>query len=77
MDEDKRTHMALFRYGVIAPLACGDRKPDEKLKIRREILAREFEWPDGTTKRVSEGSLRRWQRRYRLGRFAGLMDSRS
>lgn len=74
MDEDKRTHMALFRYGVIAPLVGGDPKPDERLEIRREILAREFEWPDGTIKRVSEGSLRRWRRRYRLGRFAGLID---
>lgn len=75
MDEDKRTHMALFRYGVIAPLVCGDLKPEEKTKLRREILARDFEWPDGGVRRVSEGSLRRWQRRYRLGRFAGLLDN--
>jgi hypothetical protein len=50
MDEDERTHMALFRYGVIAPRVCGGPKPDEKLKIRQEILSREFEWADGVTR---------------------------
>lgn len=75
MDEERRTHMALFRFGVIAPLVCGGLLPEAQTEVRKEILAREYEWPDGAVRRVGEGTLRRWVRRYRQGQFEGLLNS--
>ncbi len=75
MEEDKRTHMALFRFGVIAPLICAGASPEEKCQIRKEILSRQYEWPDGQVKGIGEGTLRRWSRLYRQRGFAGLLDS--
>lgn len=75
MELDKRTHMALFRFGVIAPLVQGGIAEEEKLLLRKEILSREYEWPNGRTKRVEATTLRRWVRRYRERGFASLIDN--
>lgn len=76
MELDRRSHMALFRFGVIAPLVQAQVTAEEKNLLRREILAREYEWPNGRTKPVDETTVRRWVRRYRQQGFEGLMDGK-
>lgn len=76
MELDKGTHLALFRFGVIAPLVQAGVEAGKRSLLRREILLSEYEWPNGRRKPVEETTLRRWVRRYREGGFAGLIDSK-
>lgn len=74
--EDRKTKMALFRFGVIAPLVTGPLESAEANAIRACISERLYEWPDGKMRKVAERTLRQWVHRYRhRGGFAGLQDS--
>lgn len=71
--DDHATQVALFRYGLIAPLLAPDLSPEERARLRREILGRLHVRPgDGKAEPVSERSLRRWLKAYRDGGFAAL-----
>jgi transposase InsO family protein len=73
-EADSRMKVALFRYGVIAPLACPRLEPDEAKQKRRYILAQLFEYPDGSRRPVPERTLRHWLQKYRKFGFQGLFD---
>lgn len=75
MEHDRRTIWAAFRYSVISPLLDSRLGKAERLVERAKILAREFELPDGTFKRVRERTLRTWVVRFRKNGFEGLMDN--
>jgi len=67
--------VAMFRYAVIAALVCRrfETKQDEGL-LRREILANEWNFPDGTLRKIPERTLREWLNRYRKYGLKGLYD---
>jgi putative transposase len=75
MEEEKKLKMALFRFGVIAPLVSGPLEPAVARDNRASILGREFEWPDGRVRRVAERTLGHWLAHYRSGGFERLIDS--
>jgi putative transposase len=77
MSEDRPTKVALFRFGVIAPLVCAQLEPAEGRELKRAIGERAFTWPDGKMKRVARRTLSHWCWRYRnRGGFAGLVDGK-
>ena len=72
-DQEK---IATFRFGVIAALVCRDLATKaQRAQVRQEILNREWKFPDGGIRKVSERTLREWVRRYRLYGLDGLYDS--
>ena len=73
-ESDPRMKIALFRHGVIAPLACRRLEPEEAKKKRHFILEQVFEYPDGSLRRVPERTLRHWLQKYRKFGFQGLFD---
>jgi transposase InsO family protein len=75
MEHEKRTIWAAFRYSVILPLLDSRLGKAERQVERARILAREWELPDGSFKRVAARTLRSWVKRYRQHGFDGLLDS--
>jgi len=73
-ESDPRMKIALFRHGVIAPLACRRLEPEEAKAKRRFVLEQLFEYPDGSLRRVPERTLRHWLQKYRKFGFQGLFD---
>jgi putative transposase len=73
-ESDPRMKIALFRHGVIAPLACRRMEPAAAKEKRRFILEQLFEYPDGSLRRVPERTLRHWLQKYRKFGFQGLFD---
>ena len=74
MDQEKKLKMALFRFGVIAPLVSGPLEPGAAREIRSAILDRAFEHADGQVKRVPKRTLNHWLAHYRNAGFQGLVD---
>lgn len=74
METTNQERKALFRYQVILPLLAGTLSIDDERSIRREILEKEWEHPDGSKGRVKEGTVREWLRRYRKHGLDGLYD---
>jgi putative transposase len=68
----KAEKIALFRYGLIAPLVIEVMPHGEMMRRAREIAAREYEIPNSERTRVSVDTLLIWARRYRLGGFPAL-----
>lgn len=76
MSEDKKMKMALFRFGVIAPLVSGPLEPMQAREIRRSIGERVYDWPNGRTKKIPSRTLCQWLYRYRQrGGFPALIDN--
>ena len=74
MELDDRTKRALFRLEVIAPLISGRLERSERAVIRKQVLNRVYETPDGKSLQVAERTLRSWLKRHREGGFNGLFD---
>lgn len=73
LDKDRRTEIALFRYGIIAPLLARDLERAERDVVRAEILAGLHLWPGEHERRpLGERTLRRWLGLYREGGFEAL-----
>ena len=71
--DDEVTRMALFRYGLIAPLLAPDLEPGEAAGLRREFLAREHLEPgEHKPRRFSARTLQRWLKAYRGQGLEGL-----
>lgn len=67
-----RKKIALFRYGVIAPLVL-EKLPRGELRRRaRELAARHYEIPASDRTTISLDTLLLWVRRYRQQGFPGL-----
>jgi putative transposase len=64
---------AAFRYTIIGPLTDPLSSPADKLAWRRSVFRRSHEHPRRGPVKVSERSLRRWLRAYRLHGWNGLM----
>lgn len=71
----KQERLALFRYGVIAPLICRHfETTDEKKLVRQETLSKQHRTPDGSFVQISDRTLRWWIQRYTKAGLAGLCD---
>lgn len=74
MNESER--VAMFRYGVIAALVCRRlASRAEEAVLRRELLAKEWVFPDGSVRKIPERTLRDWLSRYRKYGMEGLYDA--
>src|SRR5690554_1759331 len=77
MNEESRKKIALFRYGIIAPLISGTY--DEQ-KTRKEFFAhaslRTYTNPSGEETKVSASSIERWYYNYKKGGFDALLPQR-
>lgn len=75
MSVNEKEQVAMFRYGVIAPLVCR-RLESRGMKaiLMKEILARELVFPDGSVGKVPERTFRHWLMRYKRYGLDGLYD---
>lgn len=72
MDTTQQEKMALFRYQAILPLLDDTQTRQQERNKWKEILEREWEFPDRSKGRVKARTLRYWLERYRKDGFAGL-----
>jgi transposase InsO family protein len=71
--DDHATEVALWRYGIIAPLLAPDLEPAQARAIRQNIIGGRHVFPGGgPTREISSRTLRRWLSNYRRGGFEGL-----
>ena len=71
MDE-KAEKIALFRFGLIAPLVTEELPRGELTRRAEEIAARQYDIPDSQRRAVSVDTLLEWAKRYRYGSFEAL-----
>jgi transposase InsO family protein len=75
MSANEKEKVAMFRYGVIAPLVC--RRLEHrgmKSTVMKEILSKEVVFPDGSVGKIPERTLRHWLTRYNRYGLDGLYD---
>jgi transposase len=73
MYEEMRNQIALFRYGIIAPLVTkGITAPSERGQFFRDAGSRTYEFIDGRTVTVSADTVYRYYRAYQNGGFEAL-----
>jgi putative transposase len=65
MDDDKAEKIALFRYGLIAPLVLETLPHGELTHRAQEIASRLYDIPHSTRRQVSVDTLLEWTLRYR------------
>src|ERR1700720_3304279 len=70
--DDKAEKIALFRYGLIAPLVLETLPRGELTRRAQEIAARHYEIPHSERTSVSVDTLLEWALRYRHGGFEAL-----
>jgi len=70
--DSKAEKMALFRYGLVAPLVLETLPHGELIRRAREIAARSYEIPGSQRISVCVDTLLGWARRYRRGGFEAL-----
>ena len=70
--DGKAEKLALFRYGLIAPLVLEALPRGELTRRAEEIAARHYEIPDSRRRAVSVDTLLEWAKRYRQGGFEAL-----
>ena len=69
---DKAEKIALFRYGLIAPLVLETLPRGELTRRAQEIAARLYDIPHSTRRQVSVDTLLEWTLRYRRNGFTAL-----
>jgi len=70
--DTKGEKLALFRYGLIAPLVLEPLPRGELTRRAEEIAARQYEIPESKRRAVSVDTLLEWAKRYRTGGFEAL-----
>ena len=65
MPDDKAEQIAIFRYGLIAPLVLETLPRGELTRRAQEIAARVYDVPHSTHRQVSVDTLLDWAMRYR------------
>jgi putative transposase len=70
--DGKAEKIALFRYGLVAPLVLEPLPRGELLRRAREIAARQYEMPGSKRMSLSPATLLKWALRYREGGFEAL-----
>jgi len=68
----KAEKLALFRYGLIAPLVIETLPRGELTRRAQEIAARHYDIPDSKRRAISVDTLLDWSMRYRTGGFEAL-----
>jgi len=71
--EDKAEKIALFRYGVIAPLVLESLPRGELTRRAQEIAARQYDIPHSIRRSVGAETVLEWARRYRQDGLPGLV----
>jgi transposase len=69
----KAEKIALFRYGLVAPLVLEPLPRGELLRRAREIAARQYEIPGSKRISLCAATLLKWAQRYRHGGFEALV----
>ena len=72
MPDDKAEKIALFRYGLIAPLVLETLPRGELTRRAQEIAARLYDIPHSTRRQVAVDTLLEWTLRYRRNGLAAL-----
>jgi len=72
----KAEKIALFRYGLIAPLVLESLPRGELTRRAEEIAARQYEIPGSRRMSISVDTLLDWALRYRNGGFEALAPQR-
>jgi len=72
MDNDKAEKIALFRYGLIAPLVLETLPRGELTRRAQQVAARLYDLPHSTRRQVSVDTLLEWTLRYRRNGLAAL-----
>lgn len=70
--DTKAEKMALFRYGLVAPLVLEPLPRGELLRRAREIAARQYEIPGSKRISLCPATLLKWAQHYRQGGFEAL-----
>lgn len=74
MTIDQKQQIALFRYGVIAPLETGTSDPNiSNNEFFRQAAAKTYTGPDGKPKTVGASTIEKWHRYYKKDGFEGLL----
>ena len=68
--DDKAEKVALFRYGLIAPLVLETLPRGELTRRAQQIAARLYDIPHSTRRQVSVDTLLEWTLRYRRNSLA-------
>lgn len=70
--QEKTEKIALFRFGLIAPLVTEELPRGELTRRAEEIAARQYDIPNSQRRAVSVDTLLEWAKRYRYGGFEAL-----
>jgi transposase InsO family protein len=70
--DDKAEKLALFRYGLIAPLVLEPLPRGELTRRAEEIASRHYDIPDSKRRAVTVDTLLEWAKRYRNDGFEAL-----
>ncbi len=75
MTYNQKQDIALFRYGIIAPLVTGSLPDPSKKKSAffREAAAKTHTGPDGNPVTLSASTIEKWHRSYQREGFNGLL----
>lgn len=74
MTIDQKQQVALFRYGVIAPLETGTSDPSiSNSEFFRQAAAKTYTGPDGKPKTVGASTIEKWHHSYKKYGFEGLL----
>ena len=74
MTLDQRQDIALFRYGVIAPLVTGTSDPAiSNREFFRRVAKETYAGPDGKPVTIAASTAEKWYRYYKKNGFEGLM----
>lgn len=74
MTIDQKQQIALFRYGVIAPLETGTSDPTiSNNEFFRRAAAKTYTGPDGKPKTVGASTIEKWHHSYKKHGFDGLL----
>ena len=73
---EKAEKIALFRYGVIAPLVLETLPRGELTRRAQEIAARLYDIPESGRRSLSVDTLLDWALRYRREGFSALLPKR-
>ena len=77
MDEKTRKEIALFRYGILAPLISGTYDENKSIKqFFRDAAGKVYQTPNGEDIKIAAATLERWYYNYKNKGFEALMPVR-
>lgn len=77
MNDKTRKEIALFRYGIFAPLISGTYDEDKSIKeFFREAAGKVYQAPNGEDAKIAASTLERWYYNYKKKGFEALIPVR-